>query len=88
MKFIILTGQKLHISILAKQGHSVTYDTVCEIETSQAELTRVFQKEGASMPLQPKEDSSTFPTFFWWDNFDQNIERYCDTDLELEDIDL
>ena len=69
-----LTGQKLPISILAKQGHSVTYDTVCDIETSRAELTRVFQKEGASLPLQPKDDSSTVPTFFWWDNFDQNIE--------------
>ena len=36
-----LTGQKLLISIIAKQGHSVTNETVCEIETSQAELTRV-----------------------------------------------
>ena len=33
-----ITGQKLPIQMLSRLGHSVDYNTVCEIETAQAEI--------------------------------------------------
>ena len=34
-----ITGQKLPIQMLSRLGHSVDYNTVCEIETAQVEIT-------------------------------------------------
>eukprot|EP00112_Aurelia_sp_Birch-Aquarium-sp1_P017646 Seg411.7 transcript_id=Seg411.7/GoldUCD/mRNA.D3Y31 product="hypothetical protein" protein_id=Seg411.7/GoldUCD/D3Y31 len=48
-----LTGQKLPITILARLGHSISYDTVNEIETAQAELVEHFQSLSLSLPIQP-----------------------------------
>ncbi len=48
-----LTGQKLPITILSSLGHSISYDTVTEIETAQAELVEHFQSLCLSLPLQP-----------------------------------
>ena len=46
-----LTGQKLPITVLARFGHSITYDTVNEIETAQAELVEHFRSSSLSLPL-------------------------------------
>ena len=69
-----LTGQKQPIRILSREGHSITYGQVLEIETAQAELVQALQHQGASLPLVPATESSKVTSFFWWDNFDQNIE--------------
>ena len=53
-----LTGQKLPITILARLGHSISYDTVNEIETAQAELVEHFHSSGLSLPKQPAADGS------------------------------
>ena len=53
-----MTGQKLPITILARLGHSITYDTVNEIETAQAELVEHFQSMALNLPLQPVEQGS------------------------------
>lgn len=53
-----LTGQKLPITVLSRLGHSITYDTVNEIETAQAELVEHFQNLGMSLPLQPAAEGS------------------------------
>ena len=54
----ILTGQKLPITILAILGHSISYDTVNEIETAQAELVENCHSSGLSLPIQPAADES------------------------------
>ena len=48
-----LSGQKLPIMIFAKLGHSISYDTVSEIETVQAELVLYLQSLVFSLLLQP-----------------------------------
>ena len=53
-----LTGQKLPITVLARFGHSITYNTVNEIETAQAELVEHFQSMSLNLPLQPAAQGS------------------------------
>ena len=53
-----MTGQKLPIAILARLGHSITYDAINEIETAQAELVEQFQLKDLSLPLQPATEDS------------------------------
>ncbi len=48
-----LTGQKCSITMLAKLGQSITYDTVNQIETAQAELVEHFQSMSLNLSLQP-----------------------------------
>eukprot|EP00112_Aurelia_sp_Birch-Aquarium-sp1_P020341 Seg522.5 transcript_id=Seg522.5/GoldUCD/mRNA.D3Y31 product="hypothetical protein" protein_id=Seg522.5/GoldUCD/D3Y31 len=45
-----LTGQKQPVRILSREGHSITYDQVLEIETAQVELVQAMQHQGASLP--------------------------------------
>lgn len=69
-----LIGQKLPIVILSRFGQCISYPTVQEIETAQAELAQKFQREGTSLPLQPKSTSDIVPIVFWYDNFDRFVD--------------
>lgn len=48
-----VTGQKFPITVLARLGHSITYDQVNQIETAQAELVQKFQSLNLNLPIQP-----------------------------------
>ena len=48
-----MTGEKTPITLLARLGHSISYDAINEIETAQAELVEHFQSVGLNLPLQP-----------------------------------
>ena len=60
-----MTGQKLPIAILAKLGHSITYDAINEIETAQAELVEQFQLKNLNLPLQPATEDSKVSIYIW-----------------------
>ena len=65
-----MTGKKSVVSILARLGHSISYDQVHRIETAQAELAQHMTGMGCSLPLTTSSASDTVPAYFWWDNFD------------------
>ena len=77
-----MIGQKLAIIILSHLGQSITYNTVREIETAQAEVSEYYSKKGMTLPIQPKNLESSAPIIFWWDNFD----RFVDTGTRGESI--
>ena len=49
--FYSMTGQKLPITILARLGHYITYNTINKIETAQAKLVDHFQSMSLNLPL-------------------------------------
>lgn len=57
-----ITGKKIPITILARLGHSITYDQVNQIETAQAELVQRFQSLNLNLPLQPTSDACRVST--------------------------
>ena len=69
-----MVGQKLPIIILSHLGQSITYHSVREIETAQAELSEHFANNGFSLPIQPRTGEVCAPTIFWWDNFDTFVD--------------
>ena len=69
-----ITDLKLPIMMLSRLGHSLTNDTVREIETAQVELVEHFYKDGKTLPILPKDESSIAPTVFWWDSFDRFVD--------------
>ena len=68
-----ITGQKLPIQMLSRLGHSVDYDTICEIETAQAEIP-LQNAEVNPLKLKPATEKSTVLTVFWEDNFNAKID--------------
>ena len=70
-----LAGTKKVIGIIHKLGHSISYNTVCEIETAQAECASVASKSLNVLALQPNLPEQTVFTHFWVDNFDLKINR-------------
>ena len=60
-----MTGQKLPIAILARLGHSITYDAINETETAQAELVEQFQLKDLNLPLQPATEDSKVSIYIW-----------------------
>lgn len=70
-----LTGQKIPVSILARFGHCIKYDTIRAIEAGQAELARKLSEDGYELPLIPKTDQDIVHTIFWWDNYDEYKEN-------------
>ena len=68
-----ITGQKLPIQMLSRLGHSVDYNTVCEIETAQAEIA-LQNAEVNPLNLKPGTENSTVLTVFWADNFNVKID--------------
>ena len=69
-----MVGQKLPIIILSHLGQSITYHTVRDIETAQAEVLKYYSKSGMTLLIQPKNPESSAPTIFWWDNFDRFVD--------------
>ena len=59
-----ITGQKLPIQMLSRLGHSVDYNTVCEIETTQAEIA-LQNADVNPLKLKPANENSTVLTVFW-----------------------
>lgn len=51
-----MTAQKQLILLLSKLGHCISYDEVKEIETAQAELALLAQKNSSILPIQPTAD--------------------------------
>ena len=70
-----LTGSRKVIDIIHKLGHSISYNTVCEIETAQAECALLASKSLNVLALQPTLPDQTVFTHFWVDNFDLKIDR-------------
>ena len=69
-----ITGQKLPIQMLSRLGHSVDYNTVCEIETVQVE-TALQNAEVNPLNLKPATENSTVLTVFLADNFNAKIDN-------------
>ena len=59
--------------MLSGLGHSVDYNTVCEIETAQAEIA-LQNAEVNPLKLKPATENSTVLTVFWADNFNAKID--------------
>ena len=68
-----ITGQKLPVQMLSKSGRSVDYNTVCEIETAQAEIA-LQSAEKNPLKLKPTNDNATVRTVLWADNFNAKID--------------
>ena len=73
MRLHNITGQKLSIQMLSRLGHTVDYNTVCEIETSQAEIA-LQNAEVNPLKLKPATENSTVLTVFWADDFNAKID--------------
>ena len=58
-----MTGQKLPLKVLSRLGHCISYDSICEIETAQAELVQHFESMSLSLPLQPVDSGSKVRIF-------------------------
>ena len=60
-----LTGQKLPLQVLSRLGHSMTYDQIYEVETTQAELVQHLKSLFLPLPICPiDEESKVLTTFF------------------------
>ena len=70
-----LTGSRKIIDILHKLGHSIPYNTVCKIETAQAECALKASKRTNILELKPTLNNQTVFTHFWVDNFDLKVDR-------------
>ena len=53
-----LTGQKLPLQVLSQLGHSMTYDQICEVETTQAELLQHLKSLSLPLPICSIDDES------------------------------
>ena len=62
-------GEKLSITIFAKLVHTISYDTVSDIETVQAELVLNLQPMGLSFPLQPAAPGQEVLSCTIWNNY-------------------
>ena len=68
-----ITGQRKVMEIVNRLGHSLTYNTTCEAETSFAAKAQQ-QLSNALLPLRPLNQDGVL-TVFWVDNFDVKAER-------------
>ena len=69
-----MTGQKTLVQIMNKLGCSISYNKVCEIETSLAELTIHKSEEFNVLPILPDGEEVVL-MYFWVDNFDVKVEK-------------
>ena len=70
-----LTGSRKVIDILHKLGHCISYNTVCKIETAQAECALEASKSNNILALKPILPDQTVFRHFWVDNFDTKVDR-------------
>ena len=70
-----MTGQKKPVQIVNRLGHSMTYDKVMGIETTQAQKAQKLLEstELSFLPLHPATNNDSVLTVFWADNFDKVI---------------
>ena len=76
-----ITGQKLPIQILANLGHSLTYKSVCQTETAEAEIARQLYDEGTYPGLRPLTADDSVFTYFWADNFNRKVDSEKGTNI-------
>ena len=69
-----LTGSRKVIDIVHKLGHCTYYNTVCKIETAQAECDLEAVKRSNKLRLRPSIKETVF-TCLWVDNFDIKVKR-------------
>ena len=69
-----MTGQKAPVQIMSKLGDSISYNKVCETETSLAELT-IHKSEEFNVLLILPDGEKVVLMYFWIDNFDVKVEK-------------
>ena len=69
-----LTGSRKVIDILHKLGHCISYNTVCEIETAQAECALEGSKSSNILALKTILPDQPVFRHFWVDNFDIKVD--------------
>ena len=62
------------IEILARLGHSLDYNKVCEIETAEA-IVAIQNGEKNLLKLMPADSDATILTVFWADNFNAKVDN-------------
>ena len=70
-----ITGSRTVNQITYKLGHSLDYETTCEIETAQAKKMQLLEDKVSILPLKPREQNFSVRTYFWVDNFDLQVEK-------------
>ena len=69
-----LTGSRKVVEINSKLGHCIDYNLVCDIETAQANKAKVMASRTSILPLKPRSEKYLVNTWFWVDNFNENVE--------------
>ncbi|XP_066933544.1 uncharacterized protein [Clytia hemisphaerica] len=69
-----LTGSRMVIDLLNRLGHSISYNSVCDIETAQAEAAQEAAKSTSVLPYQPSSITALF-AHYWIDNFDIKTDK-------------
>ena len=70
-----LTGSRKVLDIVHKLGHCLSYNSVCDIETAQAELVQEEAANTTILPVRPNSNGTPVYTHFWVDNFDINVDK-------------
>ena len=70
-----MTGQHNIVKIAHRFGHSISYNTVCEIETEQAMKAQELSSRVSVLPIIPQSDDEYALTYFWVDNFDIKFDK-------------
>ena len=58
-----MTGQKNVIQILNKLEHCISYDLICEIETSQAQVSLIEEENKSILPILPTANDDIIITY-------------------------
>ena len=71
--FILALG--LHnLTVNSKLGHCIDHNLLCDIETAQANKAQVMASRSSILPLKPRSEKYLVDTWFWVDNFNENVE--------------
>ena len=81
-----LTGSRKVIDILHTLGHCISYNTVCEIETAQAECALEGSKSSNILALKTILPHQTVFTHFWVDNVDIKVDWIRDEGQLIQHI--
>ena len=69
-----ITGQRKVVEIVNRLGHCLTYNTICEAETTFAAKAQQLLSN-SFLPLHPINEYDYVLTAFWVDNFDIKVEK-------------
>ena len=73
--FYTYTALGLHnLTVNSKLGHCIDYNLLCDIETAQANKAQVMASRSSILPLKPRSEKYLVDTWFWVDNFNENVE--------------